>query len=190
LARLPQPADILRGVTELRTERLLLRRWREADLAPLAALNADPQVMEHFSAPLTGAQSDALVARVERHFEQRGYGLWAVARHDDDALLGFTGLEPVGFDAPFTPVLEVGWRLARSAWGHGYATEAAHAALEHAFGALGVPEVVSLTAQTNRRSQRVMQRLGMTRDPADDFDHPGLPPGHPLRRHVLYRIAR
>jgi RimJ/RimL family protein N-acetyltransferase len=168
-------------VSELRTDRLLLRRWRESDRAPFAALSADPVVMEHFPARLTREQSDAFVDRIEAHFDEHGYGLWAVEL--EGAFLGFTGLVWQTYEAAFTPALEVGWRLARSAWGHGYATEAATAAL--ARGVQEVDSVVSTTALTNLRSQRVMQRLGMRREL--EFDHPRVPQGHPVRPHVLYR---
>ena len=176
--------------TGLRTERLLLRRWRDGDLAPFAQLNADPEVMEHFPAPLTPAESDAMVARIEATFDDRGFGLWAVEVAKTGTFAGFVGLWWAAFDAHFTPAVEVGWRLARSHWGHGYATEAARAATADGFGRLGLAEIVSFTAVVNPPSRRVMERLGMTHDPGDDFDHPALPPGHRLRRHVLYRLAR
>jgi len=178
------------GVPELRTARLLLRAWREDDLEPFARLNADPRVMEHFPAPLTRAQSDALVARIRAHFEQHGFGLWAVEVVGVAPLVGFVGLNVPGFEAAFTPCVEIGWRLAREHWGHGYATEGARAALQFAFDRLRLPEVVSFTVPANLPSRRVMERLGLRRSPADDFDHPGLPAGHPLRRHVLYRLDR
>jgi RimJ/RimL family protein N-acetyltransferase len=174
---------------ELTTARLLLRRWREADREPFAALNADPVVMEHFPARLTPAESDALIAGIEDGFDERGYGLWALELRATGEFLGFTGMEVQSFAAHFTPAVEVGWRLARSAWGHGYATEAARASLAFAFERAGLAEVVSFTGVANARSRAVMQRIGMTRDPEDDFDHPELPEGHPLRRHVLYRIS-
>ena len=168
-------------MSELRTARLLLRRWREQDRAPFAALNADPVVMQHFPSPLSAEQSDAFVESVEAHFAEHGYGLWAV--EVDGAFVGFTGLAWQTYEADFTPALEVGWRLAREAWGHGYATEAATAAL--ARGLEEVDSVISTTALTNLRSQRVMQRLGMRRQL--EFDHPRVPAGHPVRPHVLYR---
>jgi ribosomal-protein-alanine N-acetyltransferase len=171
------------------TPRLLLRRWRRCDLDPFARINADPQVMEHLVEPLTRERSDALVERTEASFERNGYGLWAVEVRETGELAGFTGLVLQTFAAPFTPAVEVGWRLAVSAWGRGYATEAAAACLDHAFGALSMQEVVSMTSPRNTRSVAVMQRLGMTRDPADDFDHPRVPEGHPLRRAVLYRTS-
>jgi ribosomal-protein-alanine N-acetyltransferase len=172
------------------TERLLLRRWRDDDRAPFAALNADPEVMRHFPARLTREESDALVDRAEQHFERHGYGLWALERRDTGAFIGFTGLAVPRFEAHFTPAVEVGWRLARSAWGAGYASEAARAALAVGFGEAGLDEIVSFTVPANTRSRAVMARIGMTHDPRDDFDHPGLPEGHPLRPHVLYRIRR
>ena len=176
--------------TSLPTDRLLLRRWRPEDRAPFAALNADPEVMEHFPARLTRAESDAFVDRIEAGFAEHGFGLWAVEVQATGEFLGFTGLAVPSFDAPFTPAVEVGWRLARSAWGHGYASEAARRALAAAFTTYGLAEVVSFTSVDNVRSQAVMRRIGMTHDPADDFDHPRLPPGHRLQRHVLYRVAR
>jgi RimJ/RimL family protein N-acetyltransferase len=184
------------GEPQLRTERLLLRRWREADLEPFAALNADPEVMEHFPALLSVEQSAALVARIERCFDERGYGLWAVEVRAEDAdgaggaFAGFVGLEPVMDERlAFAPAVELGWRLAQPFWGGGIATEAAAAATAFAFDALALTELVSYTAVSNVRSQLVMQRLGMRRDPAEDFLHPGIAPGDPLAPHVLYRIA-
>ncbi|MPZ28569.1 MAG: GNAT family N-acetyltransferase [Micromonosporaceae bacterium] len=173
----------------MHTPRLLLRRWREADLRPFAALNADPTVMAHYTAPLTPARSDHLVDRIESAFTRDGFGLWAVEVTATGQFIGLTGLAEVTFAAHFVPAVEVGWRLARQAWGNGYATEAARAALEYGFEVVGLDEIVSFTSVPNRRSQAVMRRLGMTHDPADDFDHPHLPAGHRLRRHLLYRIT-
>jgi RimJ/RimL family protein N-acetyltransferase len=175
---------------ELRTERLWLRRWSDADRVPFAALNADPEVMEFLPAPLTRAESDDMVDRIEARFDESGLSLFAVEVVASGEFIGFVGLWPATFEASFTPAVEVGWRLARSAWGHGYATEAARASLDDGFERVGLTDIVSFTAVINERSQRVMQRLGMTRDPADDFDHPKLADGHPLRRHVLYRTAK
>lgn len=175
--------------TELRTTRLLLRRWRRSDRTPYAALNADPEVAELLAGPLTRAESDAMVERIEQGFNAHGFGLWALERLDTADFVGFTGLSVPRFTAPFTPAVEIGWRLARSAWGHGFATEAARAALDDGFARVGLAHIVSFTAVINTRSRAVMDRLGMTHDPADDFDHPNLPEGHPLRRHVLYRLA-
>ncbi|MFI6497087.1 GNAT family N-acetyltransferase [Nonomuraea typhae] len=172
------------------TERLIMRRWRAADREPFAALNADPEVMAHFPNLMTREQSDAFADRIEAAFERRGYGLWALEVRETGAFIGFTGLIYWDFPAHFTPAVEVGWRLARHAWGHGYATEAARAALEFGFTQAGLEEIVSMTAVGNARSRAVMERLGMTRDPADDFDHPNVPEGSPLRRTVLYRVSR
>lgn len=153
-------------------------------------MNADPEVMEHFPAPLSRAESDALVDTVLERFDANGgYGLWAVEVPGVADFVGFIGLNPVPFDAHFTPALEIGWRLARDAWGSGYASEGARAAAAYAFDELGRHEIVSFTSTTNVRSQRVMDRLGMTHDPADDFDHPAIPEGDRLRRHVLYRLS-
>jgi len=165
-----------------------MRRWRDEDREPFAAVNADPEVMRHFPAPMARADSDAFVERIETGFDRYGYGLWALEILGTGEFIGYTGVQWVGFEAHFTPALEIGWRLAYKAWGHGYATEAAREALRVAFEA-GVPEVVAFTVPANTRSRAVMRRLGMTRNPADDFGHPRLPEGHPLRRHVLYRVG-
>jgi RimJ/RimL family protein N-acetyltransferase len=170
------------------TERLLLRRWRDSDRAPFARLNADPEVMRYFPAPLSREQSDALVEHIELCFERDGWGLWALEVGDTGDFIGFTGLNRATFEAHFTPAVEVGWRLARESWGHGYATEAARAAARFGLQELGLEEIVSFTTVGNERSRAVMRRLGMTHDPAEDFDHPRVPDG-PLRRHVLYRLS-
>jgi RimJ/RimL family protein N-acetyltransferase len=174
--------------TALRTMRLVLRRWRESDRAPFAAMNTDPEVMEHFPAMLTRADSDTMIDRIEAGFAAHGFGLWAVEVAASGEFIGFTGLSVPGLDAHFMPSVEIGWRLTRSSWGHGYATEAARRALTCGFAGYGLNEVVSFTAVSNVRSQAVMRRIGMTHDPADDFDHPSLPGGHPLRRHALWRV--
>ena len=174
----------------LTTARLLLRGWRAADREPFAALNADPEVIAHLGSPLDRAGSDALMARIEAGWHEHGFGLWAVQVLANDQFMGFVGLSRPSFEAHFTPAVEVGWRLARDAWGHGYATEAAIASVEFGFDVLGLEEIVSFTVPANVRSRRVMERLGMTRDPADDFDHPRIAVGNPLRRHVLYRLGR
>ena len=166
-----------------------MRAWREEDLAPFAAMNADPIVMEHFPSTLTWQESDALAVRITAQLDTLGYGLWALEVTKTGEFIGFTGLAVQTFPAHFTPAVEVGWRLKKPAWGHGYATEAALAALDVGWDA-GLDEIVSMTAVTNEPSQRVMQRIGMTHDPADDFDHPNVPDGSPLKRHVLYRIRR
>ncbi len=167
----------------------MLRRWRESDLDPFADLNADPAVMEYFPAPLDRAASDDL-ARVADSRVAAGCGLWAVEVPGVAPFIGFIGLNPVTYETPFTPAVEVGWRLARTGWGRGYAPEGARAAVADGFGRLGLEEIVSFTAAGNSRSRRVMERIGMTRDEGGDFDHPRIPVGHRLRRHVLYRLAR
>ncbi len=172
------------AVPELTTERLRLRGFRDADLEPFAALNADSAVMEHFPSTLTRPESDALVERIATRWATDGHGLWAVERTADGAFLGFTGIARLAW----LPEPEIGWRFARFAWGRGYATEAARAAAAFAFEVLRVPEIVSVTTVANERSQAVMRRIGMTHDPADDFPHPNLPDGHPQRPHVLYRL--
>ena len=175
-------------MVQLRTERLLLRAWRPSDRAPFAALNADPEVMRHFPGVLDRAGSDALVDRLERSWAENGFGLFALEECRSRAFVGFTGLARVPFEAHFTPAVEVGWRLARHAWGVGYATEAARVAVRFGFEQVGLAEIVAFTVPANARSIAVMRRLGMTHDPADDFDHPLLAPASPLRRHVLYRL--
>ena len=177
-------------MTDLTTDRLLLRQWRDSDREPFAALNADPAVMEHFPAPQTREQSDALIDRNRPLIDERGWGLWALEVRDTGEFIGFTGLSVPSFEAHFMPAVEIGWRLAKGAWGNGYATEAARAALAHGFGPGGLDEVVSFTTTTNLPSQRVMQRIGMVHDQAGDFDHPRVEDGHSLQRHVLYRITR
>ncbi len=174
------------------TERLILRPFREADLAPFAALNADPRLMRHFPSPLTRQETEALVERIEATRARNGFCFEAVEEKATGAFLGMVGLHAPEFEAPFTPCVEIGWRLLHAAQGRGYATEAARARLAAAFSPQGLDreEVVAFTTVANAPSRAVMARLGMTRDPADDFDHPALPLGSPLRRMVLYRIRR
>jgi RimJ/RimL family protein N-acetyltransferase len=175
---------------DLQTSRLLLRRWTDEDLPAFAALNADPQVMEHFPKLLDRAESDAVAARIRALFEERGYGLWAVSVIGGAPFIGFVGLNAPAFQAAFTPCVEIGWRLAREHWGHGYASEGARAALEFGFNELQLDEIVSFTVPANVRSRGVMERIGMRHSPADDFLHPMLPAGHPLQPHVFYRLPR
>ena len=177
-------------MTELTTPRLLLRQWRESDKVPFARLNADPEVMEHFPSLMTTGQSDDFDDRKHTHLAKHDWGLWAVEVVETGEFIGFVGLWPIGFD-PFLAreQREIGWRLKRSAWGYGYASEAASAALRYAFADLGWPEVVSFAALRNVRSQAVMARIGMVRDPSSDFDHPRVPEGHPVRPHVVYRVT-
>jgi len=177
-------------IVALETERLILRPWRECDRAPFAALNADAETMRFFPAPLTRAQSDAAVDAMSARMAEQGWGFFALERKADGAFAGMTGLNRPRFEAPFMPCIEIGWRLPRSAWGQGYASEAARACLDFAFATLGEKRVVAFTAVANAPSRRVMERIGMTRVADGDFDHPNVPKGHPLRRHVLYEIAR
>jgi ribosomal-protein-alanine N-acetyltransferase len=173
----------------LTTDRLILRRWTDADREPFAAINGDPEVVRFLRGRLDRAASDAFMDRIEAGFERYRFGLWAVEVKETGLLLGFTGLAMQTFPAHFTPAVEVGWRMARHAWGKGYATEAARAALAFGFTSVGLPEVVSITTRTNERSIALMRRLGMVSDPAWDFEHPLLPRGHPLRPHVLFRMS-
>jgi RimJ/RimL family protein N-acetyltransferase len=175
---------------ELRTERLILRRWQDSDRQPFAVINADPQVTRFLPDSLTRAESDALIDRIEAHFDEHGFGLWAVEIPDRAECAGFVGLSVPTFDAPFMPTVEVGWRLHPDVWGHGYATEAGQAAMSFGFDDSGLDEIVSFTAVINEPSRHVMERLGMSHDEDDDFDHPRLEVGHRLRRHVLYRRRR
>jgi RimJ/RimL family protein N-acetyltransferase len=167
------------------TEVLILRQWKDSDLAPFAEMNADPEVMRHFPAPLSRAQSESDLNVLRRQIDERGWGLWVV--EVNGAFAGFTGLSIPRFNAHFTPCTEVGWRFRREFWGRGLAHRAACEALAYGFDTLTLPEIVSFTAATNVRSQKLMARLGFTHDEREDFDHPSLPEGHHLRRHVLYR---
>jgi RimJ/RimL family protein N-acetyltransferase len=171
----------------LRGDRVVLRGWEARDVEPFAAMNADPVVMEHFTSPLARGDSDAMMERLQHGLEGRGWGAWCLDIGGTCA--GFVGLTPVSFEAPFTPCVEIGWRVAAAYWGKGYATEAARLALAVGFNTVGLEEVVSFTAVANRRSRRVMERLGMRRSESEDFEHPRVPQGHPLRLHVLYRLA-
>lgn len=174
----------------LETPRLILRRWHLSDRAPFAELNADPEVMRHFPQTVDRAGSDAMITRIEDGFAQRGYGLYAVEVKGGSPFVGYVGLMPVRAPNPVAPAVEIGWRLARRAWGRGYASEAARACLTLAFGPLGLDEVVSFTAVANAPSRAVMERIGLRAEPHRDFDHPALAQGDPLRRHVLYAITR
>ena len=173
---------------ELQTDRLYLRRWRDEDREPFAALNADPRVVEFLPGPLTRAESDARIDRIEAHFQKHNFGLWAVEIPSVVPFAGFIGLSIPGFEASFTPCVEIGWRLAPDYWNQGYATEGAQAALAFGFMSLQLEQIVSFTVPDNLRSRRVMEKIGMVHSASEDFDHPLLPEGHRLRRHVLYRI--
>lgn len=173
----------------LTTERLLLRPWRASGRAPFAALNADPRVMRYLGPPLARAASDALADRIEAHFAEHGFGMWAVEVRGVAEFVGFVGPGVVRFEAHFTPCIEVAWRLAAAHQGRGYATEAARAALRFGFGHLALAEIVAFTTRENGASRAVMERLGMRHNPRDDFEHPALAPGNALLPHVLYRIS-
>jgi RimJ/RimL family protein N-acetyltransferase len=175
---------------QMTTPRLRLRRWEDRDAEPFAAMNADPRVREHFPDVLDRAESDASMARIRAHFDEHGYGVWAVELRDVPGFIGYAGLTHPRFAAPCGPCVEIGWRLAFAHWGRGYATEAARAALAVGFTEIGLAEIVSFATAGNARSRRVMEKIGMTHDPADDFDHPDLARGHELSRHVLYRLRR
>ncbi|MGH7727271.1 MAG: GNAT family N-acetyltransferase [Vulcanimicrobiaceae bacterium] len=174
----------------LETPRLILRPWRDADIEAWAAMNADPRVMEFFPSLYDRARSEATASAMRAGLERNGYGWWVTELKRTSRFAGVVVLDDVSFEAPFAPARQVGWRFLRDAWGSGYATEGARAALTYAFETLGWDEVVALTATVNLRSQRVMQRLGMRRDPAGDFLHPAIAEGHRLRPHVLYRIRK
>lgn len=174
--------------TLIKTERLILRPWRQEDLEPFAKLNADPRVMEHFPAVKSFEETAAEYNGIVEHFAKHGWGFWAVEVPNKADFIGFIGLRFDDFPAPFTPCVEIGWRLGFDTWGNGYATEGAIAALKIGFETLKLDEIVSFTAVPNLRSQSVMQKIGMHHSPADDFNHPKLPEGHKLRRHVLYRL--
>lgn len=175
---------------ELRTARTLLRQWKESDLPAWCAMNADARVRRHFAATLDFEQATQEAARIRAAIAQRGWGMWALELPGGLPFAGTVGLHVTTIDAPFVPTVELGWRLVPEAWGRGLATEAAQAAVHFAFEHLGLDEVTAYTAADNLPSQAVMQRLGMTRSPDDDFDHPSLEPGHPLRRHRLFRLRR
>jgi RimJ/RimL family protein N-acetyltransferase len=175
----------------LSTLRLILREWRDSDFAAFAALNADPEVRKHFPGTLTAAQSDADARRIQAHFATHGYGFFAVEVPGVADFIGFIGLEKGDFEIPGfgTDWTEIGWRLARPYWGHGYAIEGAQAVVDHAFRELKLYTLIAMTVPGNRRSRKVMERLKMTRNPAHDFNHPHIAEGDPLQKHVLYRLA-
>ena len=171
----------------IETDRLILRRWQSSDVKPFADLNADSRVMEFFPTTLTRDESDAMIATIEKRIDQYGFGFWAVELKDTKMFIGFVGLNVPGYAVPFSPCVEIGWRLAFDHWGKGYASEGARAALLFGFETMHLPEIVSFTTVGNVRSRKVMERIGMIHDAKADFDHPNFPEHHPLRRHVLYR---
>jgi RimJ/RimL family protein N-acetyltransferase len=172
----------------LTTARLILRHWRNSDRAPFARINADPRVMEFMPSLLSPPESTRLADRIESHFEMYGFGLCAAELRADNSFIGYIGLSVPSFEAHFTPCVEIGWRLDSAYWDRGFATEGAREVVRYAFDVLHLPSLVSFTVPANLRSRRVMEKLGMAYNPTDDFDHPGLPEGHPLRRHVLYHL--
>lgn len=174
----------------IETRRLYLRAWKDEDIAPFAAMNACPKVMQHMPGYLSESESRAWVGRIQDHFATHGYGLFAVERKDSGAFIGYVGIQQVSFDAPFTPAVEIGWRIATDHWGHGFAPEAAWHVLDHAFTHTYINEIVSLTILANTQSRRVMDKIGMQRDENGDFEHPRLPEGHHLRPHILYRMTK
>jgi len=174
----------------IRTERLILRPWRDDDIEPMAAINADPLVVRHLPGPMTRAETEAMIARKRAHLAKHSFASFAVEAPGVAPFIGYVGLQRPNLDAHFMPAVEIGWRLASAYWGKGYATEAARASLRFGFEDLNLDQIVSFTVPANKPSWAVMERIGMTRDPRDDFDHPRIPEGHPLRRHILYRMAR
>jgi ribosomal-protein-alanine N-acetyltransferase len=177
------------GTPIVDTQRLLLRRWRPADLAPLAAMGQDPRVMRNFPALLTAGESQALMERLDRHFDAHGFGAFAVERRDTGAFIGVCGCKTIDWPHAMPSPVEIGWRFAAEAWGQGFATEAARAALDHCFAVSGLAWIACFTVPRNMASWRVMERLGMERRPDLDFDHPRVPDGHVLKRHIVYLAA-
>jgi RimJ/RimL family protein N-acetyltransferase len=175
---------------DLMTARLRLRRWKSSDREPFRQINSDLRVTELLAGALSHDQSDEMIGRLERHFEQHGFGMYAVELRESSRLIGALGLYTPTFEAPFLPAVEIAWRLAAANWGQGLATEGAREVVRHAFEEIHLKELVAFTVPANVRSWRVMERIGMTRDPGCDFEHPVFPPGHALRPHLLYRLSR
>jgi RimJ/RimL family protein N-acetyltransferase len=180
----------MKTTTALNTDRLILRPWQAQNREPFAVINRDPAVMQFMPGPLSAEESNAFVDRIETHFNQHGFGLWAAQLRNPDIFIGYIGLAVPRFRAPFMPAVEIGWRLASEFWRRGLATEGARAVVDHAFSILEIPALVSFTVPGNLPSRRVMEKIGMTHDPNEDFDHQLLPAGHPLCRHTLYRLNR
>lgn len=172
------------------TQRLILRPWLEKDFDDFSRLNADPKVTELLTGPLTLEESTQMMERIGAHFTRHGFGLYAAELKETEQLIGFIGLAVPGFAAHFTPCVEISYRLFPQFWNQGLATEGAKKILEFGFIDLELPEIVSFTVPQNHASRRVMEKLGMSRKPQEDFEHPLLPNGHPLQRHVLYRLSR
>ncbi len=176
--------------TMIETKRLILRRWKDSDLMPASIMCSDPDVREFYPDRLSSEETKLMIERIEARTDKYGFGLWAAELKETGAFIGFIGAQVPGFDAHFMPCVEIGWHLAKEYWGKGYAVEGAKATCRVLFENFGQSEVVAMTAVANHRSRRVMEKLGMTHDPADDFDHPKLPEDHKLRRHVLYRLKK
>jgi RimJ/RimL family protein N-acetyltransferase len=179
-----------KGRALIDTERLLLRLWEQRDREPFSRINRDARVMEFMPGGLSVAQSELFAERIQNHFREHGFGLYAAELRSESLFIGFVGLQVPKFQAQFTRCVEIGWRLSADYWGRGLATEGARAVVRHSFESLGLESLVSFTVPENVRSRRVMEKIGMTRDSSEDFDHPNLPEGHALRRHVLYRLER
>src|SRR5215469_9268269 len=172
----------------IETPRLILRNWRESDREPFRLMNADSRVMRYFPALLTPEETDSAIVRLTSHCETHDFTFWSATLRETNEFIGFIGLFHTPFHAHFTPCVEIGWRLRPEFWNRGLATEGARAAAAYGFAQLDLDEIVAFTTVENRPSRRVMEKLGMTYNPVDDFDHPQVPEGHPLRRHVLYRL--
>lgn len=186
----PQMTSVLDLCMVIETDRLILRLWKSSDIEPFVSLNADSRVMEFFPATLSRSETEAMISKIEKRIRQQGFGLWAAELKATKGFIGFIGLNVPGYPLPFSPCVEVGWRLAFDYWGKGYAQEGARAVLAFGFEKLRLKEIVSFTTVSNLRSRHVMERIGMSYDAQGDFDHPELPEHHPLRRHVLYRKVR
>ena len=174
----------------LQTRRLILRQWQESDFLPYAKLNADQRVMEFMLGTMTEEETRQSIENIEKHFDAHGFGRWAVQIADSEKFIGFVGISIPTYTLPFSPCVEVAWRVCPDEWGKGYAPEAANEAMRDGFERVGLQEIVSFTTLINLKSRRVMEKLGMQYCPAEDFDHPMVPQGHRLRRHVLYRMSK
>lgn len=175
---------------QLETERLILRHWQESDFKPFCEITSDPEVRRYYPSTLNVDETRALIARINTHFDREGFGLFAVVLKSTGEFIGYTGLQKPTIQARFMPCVEIGWQIARKHWGNGYAPEAATKCLEDGFMRIGLDEIVSFTTVSNDKSIRVMEKLGMTRNPKDDYSHPLLPEGHPLKPHVLFRLSK
>jgi RimJ/RimL family protein N-acetyltransferase len=174
----------------IETQRLIIRSWKESDFSVFAEMNSDPRVMEYFPSLLSQAESRLFLDQILKNHQKNGFTFWPIELKRTGEWIGFVGLSIPGFEAHFTPCVEIGWRLAHPYWGNGYAPEGAVACLDYGFSELGLNEIVSFTTVNNVNSRKVMEKIGMTHHPGDDFDHPKLAERHPLRRHVLYRAKK